>query len=74
MINPSDLIPYVAMGHHAASLYAAARDLASNPQAQFDEGAQARICAKHGIFLDQMTDDEFKHLESLTQDFYAGGR
>lgn len=53
---------------------AAAGELASCYAAQYDEALQAAICRKHGIFLEDLTDDEFHHLESLVQEFASGGR
>lgn len=44
----------------------AARELASKPWAMNDPSQQAQICAKYGIFFDNITDDEIDMVEEYS--------
>lgn len=57
---------------YALSFELAARELARHPETNNDFPSQYEICRKYGVFLDSLTNDEKKHLESLVEDFLNG--
>lgn len=59
----------VAFSCYAISFDNAAQELARTPMAQNDEALQDAICRKHGVFLDNITDDEIRHLELLVEKY-----
>lgn len=52
---------------YAGSFELAARELIRHPEAQYDAALQYAICAKYGILLDNITDDEVHYLEMLVE-------
>ena len=47
----------------------AARELASKPWTMNDPSQQAQICAKYGIFFDNITDDEIDMLSQMVEEY-----
>lgn len=54
---------------YANSLVAAAIELAHTPEAVNNGELQNEICRKYGVFIDNMTDDEFQEFEHLIEKF-----
>lgn len=54
---------------YTGSFELAARDLASKPWVINDPSQQAQICAKYGIFLDNITDDEIAMLSRMVEEY-----
>lgn len=59
----------MAFSSYAISFDNAAQELARVPAAQNDAALQEAICRKHGVFLDNITDDEVRHLEMLIEEY-----
>lgn len=57
------------MTSYALSFLAAAQELAQTPEAQDNWHWQCDICAKHGIYLNLLTQDECDELSRLVEDF-----
>lgn len=54
---------------YTGSFELAARELASKPWVMNDPLQQAQICAKYGIFLDNITDDEINMLSRMIEEY-----
>lgn len=54
---------------YTGSFELAARELASKPWVMNDPLRQAQICAKYGIFLDNITDDEISMLARMVEEY-----
>lgn len=54
---------------YANSFIAAAMELAHTPEAEDNEELQNEICHKYGVFIENMTDDEFQEFEYLIEKF-----
>lgn len=54
---------------YAGSFELAARELASKPWTMNDPSQQAQICAKYGIFFDNITDDEISMLGRMVEEY-----
>lgn len=54
---------------YTGSFELAARELASKPWTMNDPFRQAQICAKYGIFLDNITDDEISMLARMVEEY-----
>lgn len=54
---------------YTGSFELAARELASKPWVINDPSQQAQICAKYGIFLDNITDDEIAMLSRMVEEY-----
>lgn len=54
---------------YTGSFELAARELASKPWIINDPSQQAQICAKYGIFLDNITDDEIAMLSRMVEEY-----
>lgn len=59
-------MPFLA---YTGSFELAARELASKPWVMNDPLRQAQICAKYGIFLDNITDDEISMLSRMVEEY-----
>lgn len=53
---------------YANSKLAAAMELARRPDAVNNPSLQDEICRNYGIFLENMTDDEFEEFENIVKD------
>lgn len=47
----------------------AAMALASHPEVECSIECQAALCRQYGVFFEEMTDDEFDYLYSLTNKY-----
>ena len=54
---------------YANSLIAAAREVARTPFTIYDPIRMDQICRNYGLFLDQMTDDEYEEFELLVEEY-----
>lgn len=57
------------MDNYMMSLMAAAEELAAHKEALGDYDMQYEVCAKYGVFLDCITEDELEYLSTLIRDF-----